>query len=125
MEDISVILEGVDSEDSRKSLYSTVHGAGRVMSRRKAAGKMKWKKGRDGLRRTVSVSKGLVDDLVKQRIREKGIALRGGGADEAPEVYKKLEQVLLFHKNTIKILHRLRPVGVAMAGEDVFDPYRD
>jgi len=27
----SVILEGVDSAESKTSLYSTVHGAGRVM----------------------------------------------------------------------------------------------
>lgn len=42
----SVILEGVDSEASRAALYSTVHGAGRVMSRRQAAGKTRWQKGR-------------------------------------------------------------------------------
>ena len=33
MADISVIVEGVDSELSKKGLYSTVHGAGRIMSR--------------------------------------------------------------------------------------------
>ena len=32
MGDISVILEGVESEESKQALYSTVHGAGRVMS---------------------------------------------------------------------------------------------
>lgn len=39
MGDVSVILEGVESDESRAALYSTVHGAGRVMSRTKAAGK--------------------------------------------------------------------------------------
>ena len=34
----SVILEGIDSTASKQALYSTVHGAGRVMSRRQAAG---------------------------------------------------------------------------------------
>ncbi|MFM9577914.1 RtcB family protein, partial [Streptomyces turgidiscabies] len=38
MGDNSVILEGVESEDSATLLYSTVHGAGRVMSRSKATG---------------------------------------------------------------------------------------
>jgi tRNA-splicing ligase RtcB len=38
MGDDAVILRGVDSEQSRKSLYSTVHGAGRVMSRAQAKG---------------------------------------------------------------------------------------
>src|SRR5690625_6893111 len=44
MGDISVILQGVDSEKSRNAFYSTVHGAGRVMSRTKAAGR--WRRGR-------------------------------------------------------------------------------
>lgn len=44
MGDVSVILEGVESEESRASLYSTVHGAGRVMSRTEAAGKVKRRK---------------------------------------------------------------------------------
>jgi LmbE family N-acetylglucosaminyl deacetylase len=26
---------------------------------------------------------------------------------------------------TIKVLHQLRPIGVAMAGSDVYDPYKD
>src|SRR3954465_5221466 len=38
MGDDSVILEGVEGEGSKESLYSTVHGAGRVMSRTQAAG---------------------------------------------------------------------------------------
>jgi tRNA-splicing ligase RtcB len=39
MGDDAVILSGVDSEVSKASLYSTVHGAGRVMSRTEARGK--------------------------------------------------------------------------------------
>jgi tRNA-splicing ligase RtcB (3'-phosphate/5'-hydroxy nucleic acid ligase) len=39
MGDNAVILCGVDSEASKASLYSTVHGAGRVMSRSAATGK--------------------------------------------------------------------------------------
>jgi len=45
MGDNAVILEGVESEQSAASLYSTVHGAGRVMSRTAAAGKKNWKTG--------------------------------------------------------------------------------
>ena len=41
MGDESVILEGVAGEDAEQSLFSTVHGAGRVMSRRQAAGKVR------------------------------------------------------------------------------------
>lgn len=121
MGDTSVILEGVESEDSKDGLYSTVHGAGRIMSRTQAAGKVKWVKGR-----AHRVGAGLVDwDSVKERMAKDGIELRGGGADEAPEVYKKLDQVLKYHSGTIKILHRLRPLGVAMAGIDEYDPYKD
>ncbi|MBW8051863.1 MAG: RtcB family protein [Cytophagales bacterium] len=126
MEDISVILEGVDSARSKESLYSTVHGAGRVMSRRKAAGKTKWVRGKDGIKRPMIVSKGLVNfPAVLKRMKRKGIELRGSGPDEAPEVYKSLDQVLEYHKDTIKILHKLKPIGVAMAGLGVYDPYKD
>jgi tRNA-splicing ligase RtcB (3'-phosphate/5'-hydroxy nucleic acid ligase) len=36
MDDIAVIVSGVESSASAAALYSTVHGAGRVMSRRQA-----------------------------------------------------------------------------------------
>jgi tRNA-splicing ligase RtcB (3'-phosphate/5'-hydroxy nucleic acid ligase) len=39
MGDISVILKGKDTNDAKEALYSTIHGAGRVMSRRKAKGR--------------------------------------------------------------------------------------
>jgi len=48
-----------------------------------------------------------------------------GGADEAREVYKRLPDVLGAHGDTIRVKHRLRPLGVAMAGRDVHDPYKD
>ncbi len=41
MGEISVVLEGQESPMSARSLYSTVHGAGRVMSRTEAAGRVK------------------------------------------------------------------------------------
>jgi len=51
--------------------------------------------------------------------------LVGGGADEAPEVYTRLPDVLAAHAGTIRVKHRLRPLGVAMAGRGVHDPYKD
>lgn len=117
----SVILEGVDSELSREALYSTVHGAGRVMGRRQAAGVFKFKQGK-----LVQVKPGLVDfEEVKRLISSQKIELRGGGADESPQVYKNLDEVLQLHDGTIKILHRLQPIGVAMAGLDTYDAYKD
>lgn len=44
MGDNAVIVEGIDSERSKAALYSTVHGAGRVMSRTAAAGKIRRKR---------------------------------------------------------------------------------
>jgi tRNA-splicing ligase RtcB len=121
MGDQSVILEGNDTPEAAEVLYSTVHGAGRVMSRTQAAGKSRWTGGRK-----IRMSRGLVDmDSVRARIRGQGIELRGAGADEAPEVYKRLPQVLDQHGSTVKVLHRLQPLIVCMAGEDEFDPYKD
>ena len=40
MSEPAVILEGVDSPASKAALYSTIHGAGRAMSRTQAAGKI-------------------------------------------------------------------------------------
>lgn len=119
MGDMSVILEGVDSPASSAALYSMVHGAGRVMSRTQAAGRRN--------RRTGKILKpGAVDwRAAQQRVHDFGVALRGGGADEAPEVYRRLDPVLAAHAGTIRILHRLRPRVVVMAGADEFDPYKD
>lgn len=126
MADESVIVQGIDSKESKESLYSTVHGAGRVMSRMKAAGRMKWKRGKRGEHYPVRISGGLINfKEVQKMIASKNIELRGGGADESPDCYKKLDDVLKYHKDTLKILHRLKPIGVAMAGEDVYDPYKD
>ncbi len=126
MYDTSVIIEGVDTSESKQGLYSTVHGAGRVMSRNAAAGKKKWVKGPDGRKRPTIVKPGAVNFTeVQQRMKDKGIELRGGGADEAPQCYKKLEDVIAYQGDTIRVLHRLSPIGVAMAGSEVFDPYKD
>jgi tRNA-splicing ligase RtcB len=77
-------------------------------------------------RREQVVRPGLVDwPAVQARLREQGIVLVGGGADEAPEVYKRLPDVLAAHADTIRVNHTMRPLGVAMAGRDVVDLYKD
>ena len=40
-------------------------------------------------------------------------------------MYKRLPEVLDAHGDTIRVKQRLKPFGVAMAGRDVFDPYKD
>jgi tRNA-splicing ligase RtcB (3'-phosphate/5'-hydroxy nucleic acid ligase) len=127
MGDISVILEGIDGDEARSALYSTVHGAGRVLSRRQAAGKRRWVRDRrTGRRYAKTISAGAIDwEGAKRELAERGIELRGGGADEAPGVYKRLEGVLRAHAGSIRVRQTLRPLGVAMAGDEIEDPYKD
>jgi tRNA-splicing ligase RtcB (3'-phosphate/5'-hydroxy nucleic acid ligase) len=160
----SVILRGVESDAAAGLLYSTVHGAGRVMSRTQAAGRMgnraecgepgcdSWvtwaqyrhERERAGIRerdrftlcerhprgrmtkRRGRIKQGEIDfEVVQAQLAGSGIELRGGGADEAPAAYKRLDAVLAAHGDTIEIVHRLTPIGVAMAGAGTFDPYKD
>jgi tRNA-splicing ligase RtcB len=127
MAEPSVILEGVDSDLSRDLFYSTVHGAGRVMSRSAATGKVSRKTGELMLdkegnpQRAPKVTKEMMNDSV----RAANVHLRGAGVDESPHCYKRLDEVLSEQGNTVKVLHRLTPLGVAMAGADTFDPYKD
>jgi tRNA-splicing ligase RtcB len=120
MGDDAVIIEGIDSSESREALFSTVHGAGRIMSRTAAKGKFE-KVGNKRIRRD-----GLVrhDEMMKW-IAERGVELRGGDVDEAPQAYRRLPDVLAAHAGTIRVLHTLCPLGVAMAGRDIVDPYKD
>lgn len=121
MGDQSVILEGVDSPEAKNALYSTVHGAGRVMSRTAAKGKFIRTPEGKKIR-----GEGLVrhDEMVKW-LHDKKVNLRGGDLDEAPQAYRRLPEVLAAHDGTIKILHWLTPLGVVMAGRDCVDPYKD
>jgi len=119
MGDISVILEGVESPRSSELFYSTVHGAGRVMSRTAAKGKVNRRTGHQ-------ISTGAVTKkMMREWVAREGVELRGAGVDESPHCYKRLPEVLEHHAGTIRVLHTLKPLGVAMAGEDIFDPYKD
>lgn len=118
MADISVIVRGKESPEARAAFYSTVHGAGRVMSRTEAAGKFNWKtKSRQGGKITPA--------QMHAAVRAYGVELRGAGTDESPFVYRRLQEVLDAHAGTLEVLHLLRPIGVAMAGPEEFDPYKD
>ena len=108
MGDDAVIVEGIDSEKSRASFYSTVHGAGRVMSRTEA-------------------KKSFTRHQMEAWLRERGVTLLGGGVDESPMSYRRLDDVLKHHEGTIDIKHRLHPFGVIMAedAERRRDPYHE
>lgn len=121
MGDNAVIVEGVENELAVHSLYSTVHGAGRIMSRTEARGR--FQKDMDGKKQRMP---GRVrHDEMQKWIKDFGVELRGADLDEAPQAYRRLDAVLAEHASTIKILHVLKPIGVAMAGKDIADPFRD
>ncbi len=106
MGDDAVIVSGVDSAAARASLYSTVHGAGRLFGRMQA-------------KRTFT--RGQMDAWLQDR----GVLLAGGDLDESPMAYRRLPEVLEHHAGTIEVQHQLRPFAVAMAGDDEFDPFKD
>ncbi len=103
----------------RDALFSTIHGAGRVMSRTQAAGKRNRRSGK-------VVTPGQISrEMMLAWVKRKGVVLRGGGTDESPHVYRRLPEVIAAQGGTVEVLHTLRPLVVVMAGESEFDPYRD
>jgi len=122
MGDDAVILEGIDGEKSRAALYSTIHGAGRVMSRTEARGRFQ----RDpATGKKIRMPGRVRHDEMLAWLRQKGVLLIGGGLDEAPQAYRRLPDVLAEHEGTVRVLHTLRPFAVIMAGEKEFDPCKD
>jgi tRNA-splicing ligase RtcB (3'-phosphate/5'-hydroxy nucleic acid ligase) len=106
MGDDAVIIEGVDSEQSKASLYSTVHGAGRLFGRKEAKRRF---------------DRNTMDAWLQSR----GVTLIGADLDESPMAYRRLPEVIAHHASTVKVLHTLRPFAVIMAGDSEFDPYKD
>lgn len=106
MGDDAVIIEGVDSQKSKDSLYSTIHGAGRLFGRKEA-------------------KRRFAREEMDRWLTERGVTLIGADLDESPMAYRRLPDVLREHDETIKVLHTLRPFAVAMAGAGEFDPWKD
>lgn len=102
MGDCAVILKGANTlvpeelEAQRNMMFSTVHGAGRVMSRSQA-------------KREVNQTE------VDAWLQEFGVLTFGGGLDESPFAYRRLPEVLEQQGNTIEVLHTLKPLIVCMA----------
>lgn len=119
MAEPAVILEGVESEESKLALYSTIHGAGRVLGRRDATGVVDRKTGE--IKRAGKITRAMMN----AKVAEANVELRGAGVDESPHCYKRLNEVLTAHESSVRILHTLTPVGVAMAGANEWDPYKD
>lgn len=106
MGDDAVIIEGVESEEAKASLYSTVHGAGRMFGRREA-------------------KRRFTQPEMDAWLQSRGVTLVGGDLDESPMAYRRLPEVLAEHAGSVKVVHTLRPFAVAMAGEGEFDPFKD
>jgi tRNA-splicing ligase RtcB (3'-phosphate/5'-hydroxy nucleic acid ligase) len=128
MTEQAVILEGAATVGDTNSLqqaalYSTVHGAGRVMGRKEATGVIKRNK-ETGEMRVVREPK-ITQEMMDGAVNNANVVLRGAGVDESPFVYKRLPEVLYEQGDTVRILHSLTPLGVAMAGKDIIDPFKD
>jgi tRNA-splicing ligase RtcB len=106
MGDDAVIIEGVESEEAEASLYSTIHGAGRVFGRKEAKRRF---------------ARAEMDEWLKTR----GVTLIGADLDESPMAYRRLPDVLASHASSVKVQHRLRPFAVVMAGSGEIDPFKD
>ncbi len=125
MGDDAVIVRGAVSADpavtalQRDALFSTVHGAGRIMSRTQAAGKRNRRTGR------IITPGRVTPEMMREWVTRKGVVLRGGGLDESPHAYRRLGRVLEAQGPTIEVIHVLRPLIVVMAGANELDPYRD
>ena len=80
------------------ALNSASHGAGRAMGRQQA------------LR---SLTKPMRDEY----LRERGVTLLGGGLDEAPQAYKRIEAVMAAQGELVEVVGRFTPLVVRMAEE--------
>jgi tRNA-splicing ligase RtcB len=91
------IVRGKGNADS---LNSASHGAGRVMSRKKAKKTFDW-------------------PSVNKRLREARVKLLSAGLDEAPMVYKNIDEVMDAQTDLVDRLARFQPriVKMAPAGE--------
>lgn len=84
-----LICEGLGNEDY---LYSAPHGAGRLMSRKEAKEKI-------SLEEFMKSMKGIYSSTVNENT-----------IDEAPAVYKNLEQILPSIIPTVKIIEHIKPI---------------
>lgn len=90
----------VRGKGSAPSLESAAHGAGRAMSRRQAKENVKW-------------------DDVQNGLKNDGVTLLSAGADEAPESYKNIIEVMEQQSDLVEIVAKFDPkiVKMAPAGE--------
>ena len=80
------------------SLHSASHGAGRVMSRKKAKDKYRFK-------------------AVRNDLAKRGVSVISAGADEVPGVYKNIDDVMNAQQDLVDVVARFDPKVVKMCGD--------
>lgn len=92
MGDPGYVVRGLGKPES---LESAAHGAGRVMSRSRAF-------------------KELSREEMERYLSERGVTLVGGGLDEAPMAYKRIEEVIGLQDDLVDVVARFTPRIVRM-----------
>lgn len=88
----------VEGRGNADALKSAAHGAGRLMSRRQALQTYNSK-------------------MMRAELNKHGVELMGGGVDEAPFVYKNIEEVMQAQNELVNILGVFSPKLVRMAAD--------
>jgi len=86
----------VSGKGNAESLNSAAHGAGRVMSRKKANESLSWEK-------------------ANRLLKERGVTLISAGLDEVPMVYKNIHEVMAAQSDLVEVLGQFDPKLVKMA----------
>lgn len=89
----------VKGKGNSASLASASHGAGRVMSR--SAAKQQ-----------------ITPKMVRQALQHHQVELLGGGVDEAPMVYKNINEVMDYQQELVEVIGKFMPRIVRMCGDD-------
>lgn len=94
----------VSGRGNAESLSSASHGAGRVMSRKAANEKFRWKD-------------------INRLLQERNVTLISAGLDEAPMAYKDIHEVMAAQSDLVTVLGQFDPrlVKMAPAGERAED----
>ena len=95
MADPACVVRG---KGNAESLRSAAHGAGRVMSRRKAKDKFRFRS-------------------IQKTLEKRGIRVLSAGADEVPGVYRNIEQVMAEQCDLVEMVARFDPKIVKMCGD--------
>ncbi len=86
----------VRGKGNAESLNSASHGAGRVMSRKKANESLSWEK-------------------ANRSLKERGVTLISAGLDEVPMVYKNIHEVMAAQSDLVEVIGQFDPKLVKMA----------